>query len=676
MAEERFDALVPPAAWVAQVFDGLSRGTMVEAEAALARLDQRPAHPYLARRLVHLVQEPPFRSAAARGLWTRVFCQLLRHGDQDTLEALETLEGRYQSVISSASMGPWMESCVDEVTLQLGRKLAPGPTRDPVEALRRGDEALAQGRWGEAIEWLRPAFAALRDPELAEAIEALDQRLLPPSPLPRRPSVWLAALASGPLDSATDLSALLSPLSGFQPRWVSEGLGLLSAQPADPRVGAAAVDAMIGAPWKIRGVLAIRFVAVVGRHGDHRRLAPLRAAALERPELAHAAAALADLFPEPPALSAEASELVETISARLCGLLRCCSDDEEMGQHLLAAIYDDPHDLGARLVYADWLQERGDPRGELIALQCRGGDGPRAPAEARRVEELLRRHGASWLGPLRPIVVEPLVRFTRGFPSSVTVRDCDEEQYAALIGEPAWATVEEVDFLASGFRQGMDHEVMRALRAVGGLGTAHLQAIAASARAPQIEALGLRIGAESEPPLSEIAELLESFDRLKRLHLSQRGREDKVVQLMLMGAFRELETLSVGFRLLTLADLLVDVEHHLPELETLILETANAPASIHGGSAGWTVTLRRDDSRELNRLEAWFRAPPGGAPSPAFRQIARRVLSHLDRELVSLSVEVAPGFEPEPEDLAMLDRAVTVYHPGAELGGLLSPSSP
>ncbi len=34
------------------------------------------------------------------------------------------------------------------------------------------------------------------------------------------------------------------------------------------------------------------------------------------------------------------------------------------------AICSDPEDIQARLIYADWLEERGDPRGEFIRVQC------------------------------------------------------------------------------------------------------------------------------------------------------------------------------------------------------------------------------------------------------------------------------------------------------------------
>jgi uncharacterized protein (TIGR02996 family) len=51
---------------------------------------------------------------------------------------------------------------------------------------------------------------------------------------------------------------------------------------------------------------------------------------------------------------------------------------------LEALIDDDPYDPRSYAVYADWLQEQGDPRGELIALQIE--------AEARGDHDAARRH--------------------------------------------------------------------------------------------------------------------------------------------------------------------------------------------------------------------------------------------------------------------------------------------
>jgi uncharacterized protein (TIGR02996 family) len=79
---------------------------------------------------------------------------------------------------------------------------------------------------------------------------------------------------------------------------------------------------------------------------------------------------------------------------------------------LLAAMAAAPDDDTPRLVYADWLEENGQPeRAELIRLQCRPADDTAAHA---RAEELLQAHRAAWDRPLRLLKGE--VHYRRGFP--------------------------------------------------------------------------------------------------------------------------------------------------------------------------------------------------------------------------------------------------------------------
>ena len=67
---------------------------------------------------------------------------------------------------------------------------------------------------------------------------------------------------------------------------------------------------------------------------------------------------------------------------------------------LLAEVLADPEADAPRMVYADWLTQAGDPRGEFIALQLerdRLGEG--APAQlAERKAELLKKHKKAWVG--------------------------------------------------------------------------------------------------------------------------------------------------------------------------------------------------------------------------------------------------------------------------------------
>ncbi len=76
-----------------------------------------------------------------------------------------------------------------------------------------------------------------------------------------------------------------------------------------------------------------------------------------------------------------------------------------------------PDNLAARLIYADWLEERGEPRGEFIRVQCEleriGEDSLRGQQLARRAQELLVEHETAWVEPLLPVVKR--WRFRRGF---------------------------------------------------------------------------------------------------------------------------------------------------------------------------------------------------------------------------------------------------------------------
>jgi uncharacterized protein (TIGR02996 family) len=77
---------------------------------------------------------------------------------------------------------------------------------------------------------------------------------------------------------------------------------------------------------------------------------------------------------------------------------------------LLRAIQDNPDDDSLRLVYADWLEERGDVRGEFIRVQvelARGpGDARRRRKLRRRERELLEQRYREWAGPLLAGLVE------------------------------------------------------------------------------------------------------------------------------------------------------------------------------------------------------------------------------------------------------------------------------
>lgn len=102
------------------------------------------------------------------------------------------------------------------------------------------------------------------------------------------------------------------------------------------------------------------------------------------------------------------------------------------------AMVNAPWEDAPRLVYADWLTENDDPRGEFIVLQCRLASGRLAPKDVKaakvREAELLDAHREEWFGPLEKWLRDhdsyalSHVKLRRGFVSScrLTVQQPDD----------------------------------------------------------------------------------------------------------------------------------------------------------------------------------------------------------------------------------------------------------
>jgi uncharacterized protein (TIGR02996 family) len=84
----------------------------------------------------------------------------------------------------------------------------------------------------------------------------------------------------------------------------------------------------------------------------------------------------------------------------------------------LQEIREAPDDEAHRLIFADWLEEQDDPRGELMRLQCELArwvpDLERRDELYSRCNHLIERHRDEWLGELSKDQVD--CRFERGLP--------------------------------------------------------------------------------------------------------------------------------------------------------------------------------------------------------------------------------------------------------------------
>ncbi len=97
---------------------------------------------------------------------------------------------------------------------------------------------------------------------------------------------------------------------------------------------------------------------------------------------------------------------------------------------LLRSVLAEPTADEPRLVWADWLMEQGDPRGEFIRLQIANARYRRERGTAtdyydrRRPEDvLLRAHRLDWFAELEPLVSRQT--FHRGFVEEVTLPAAD-----------------------------------------------------------------------------------------------------------------------------------------------------------------------------------------------------------------------------------------------------------
>lgn len=107
----------------------------------------------------------------------------------------------------------------------------------------------------------------------------------------------------------------------------------------------------------------------------------------------------------------------------------------------LASIKEHPEGDGPRLVYADWLEERGDPRAEFIRIQCELAKySPQQLIRHDFVErelELIKRHGQAWrkkdLGSADRFLHSVSPYFRRGFIAGVEL-DADVGGFFMEVG--------------------------------------------------------------------------------------------------------------------------------------------------------------------------------------------------------------------------------------------------
>ncbi|HEU0037554.1 MAG TPA: TIGR02996 domain-containing protein [Kofleriaceae bacterium] len=379
---------------------------------------------------------------------------------------------------------------------------------DVGEALGKAETALGRDDRVAALGHLLEAWRACRQPRIADLIDVVSAAVtrarepIASGRLRTRLAAWKAVAARR---DPADVGRLVKP--PWRPSIDTQVLmaRTLAEWPDDPRIAmffAELLEQMREpdtgtATWHYRPMLvrvaelrderALAIVREVMKRPDARTVAMVQGATwtLEgrardgRGELSFEDA---DVMP----MSPETERIVERIEAGRGGAPAAKLRGEA---DFLAAIYAEPDAMGLREVYADWLQERDDPRGELIMLQLAREQGRAVtPAVETRERELLAKYGRRWAGKLDRVFDVHERVWQAGF--LVGGQPTYEGVRAAARDDPAWAMVREIS--GEDADEIVDWPQLAGLRAVHDLPVLHAARIARGPRRPLVE-LGWRM---------------------------------------------------------------------------------------------------------------------------------------------------------------------------------------
>jgi uncharacterized protein (TIGR02996 family) len=249
-----------------------------------------------------------------------------------------------------------------------------------------------------------------------------------------------------------------------------------------------------------------------------------------------------------------------------------------LAEALAVAIDADPDDPAAWAVYGDWLHERGDPRGELIALEQQIRQEGARPALKARIEAIVDAHHREWLGPrtlgamrsegsaigldvAHGFVTGARVAFTHGWGGVAP-----EILLAEILAQPSARFLVR---LALGLFEVSDNRYGEALQVIAAAGPLHTlrELVVGDTRSDEVEISWTEIG--------DLSPALGAAPRLQALRAHGGG-------IRLDGGLAH------------------------ERLERLVLETGALPAPT-----AWEVARARCPS--LTSLELWFGSPSYGA---------------------------------------------------------------
>jgi len=353
--------------------------------------------------------------------------------------------------------------------------------------------AIADRDWAKALRRALGAWRELRDPALADLVDQLAARSTSKGAAPKTKALqgwWVARAAPYHIDHASDAiahaderlkssdvvwTAILERYGDLDEepggRFVTdfarecsfgyraathtnaiERLAAIANWPDDPRAAPVLARWLVDAPvrWDPldhKRATQVFYEAIAARLAQlaDARVAPVLEPCIARPrgptatiralqrELAVRVLAATERRERDPALA----ELVQELAAAPASATSRPVDEAELWRQ--CAVHRDQ--VAPRLVLADLLAERGDARGEVIALMCDG-----SAKAMSRAHKLLRTHWKTWLGDLALVLNRNGTEFRQGMleVARVGVPTTPDWAFARVHGHRELATVHTV----------------------------------------------------------------------------------------------------------------------------------------------------------------------------------------------------------------------------------------
>lgn len=306
------------------------------------------------------------------------------------------------------------------------------------------ERALAAASNVESLEALCAAWRELPSARLAKLARGF-AAIEPPEALPgdsqdERESAWLALAARA--TSVREVQALLATPWSRKPKDAARRLDHLRRLGPSPLIVGALLDLDSGERYPsaagnrfwaevyelLLGWGSAEAAARVPREPPDSPFGAARFVALFEP----LALRWAGRWPGEPPLAPSILALIEKLELRL-------APRRELLTGLFEAVTAAPASDSARLVLADALTERGDPRGEFISLQFAEAAGELTLGRRERMARLLAAAGPAWFDGLAR-EVSPTAVFAKGFLSEVRLATRTPSPAHA-----AWRTVTVID---------------------------------------------------------------------------------------------------------------------------------------------------------------------------------------------------------------------------------------